>query len=192
MDAKELLKVIEAHRLWVLEDEAGARADLSRADLSRADLSRADLSGADLSGANLSGANLSIFDNLFILRLQPPDSKLLAWKFVRKNGESPIQSGNKITYVVGKTYSVKDGDSDERKDCGAGLNVATLPWCINHSDNSDDLLIEVEFYAKDILAVPFATDGKFRVSRLKVIRSICKAEGEAVMREYLKPYGKKG
>jgi hypothetical protein len=52
-------------------------------------------------------------------------------------------------------------------------------------------LIEVEFYAKDIIAVPFATDGKFRVSELTVIRSISKVEGEAMMREYLKPYGKK-
>jgi hypothetical protein len=193
MDAKELLKIIEAHRLWTFGDAAGKRADLTGADLTRANLTDANLTFADLTFANLTHADLTIFPDLFILKLQPANSKLRAWKFVRKNGESPIQPDNKITYVVGETFSVKDGATDDRIYCGPGLNVATLPWCLANLktfDRGDDILIEVEFYAKDILAVPFATDGKFRVSKLKVIRSISKKEGEAMMREYLKPYGK--
>lgn len=53
-----LKEILEKHRLWLLGDINGVRADLSRADLSRADLSGAILRGANLSGANLSGANL--------------------------------------------------------------------------------------------------------------------------------------
>ena len=78
----ELNEILKKHRMWLLGDLMGSRADLSRADLSRADLSgadlsganlfdaclsranlsRADLSGADLSGADLSGADLSRAD----------------------------------------------------------------------------------------------------------------------------------
>ena len=54
---EELKQVLEDHRLW-LQNQGGARADLSVADLREADLSEADLSGADLSGADLHGANL--------------------------------------------------------------------------------------------------------------------------------------
>ena len=41
MDALELKRVIERHRLWLNENGKGSRADLSRADLCGADLSRA-------------------------------------------------------------------------------------------------------------------------------------------------------
>ena len=229
MDEKELLKVLEAHRLWVLGDAAGKRADLyganlygadltganlyganlygadltgadlygadltlanltganlTGADLTRADLTGANLSGADLTRADLYGANLTIFQDLYLLKLQPPDAKLRAWKFVRKNGESPIQQGGKITYRVGESYSIA-GDLDDHIQCAAGLNVATLPWCLKNSDLSDDVLIEVEFLAKDILAIPFGTDGKFRVSALAVIRSMTKEDAEKMMRSYL-------
>ena len=72
MDKEQLKEVLEKHKLWILEDEGGERADLSGADLSDANLSGADLSGAnlrdadlrwaDLSGANLSFANLGAAD----------------------------------------------------------------------------------------------------------------------------------
>ena len=55
MDAANLERVLEQHRLWLL-GEGGGRANLRYANLSGADLSGADLSGANLSGANLSGA----------------------------------------------------------------------------------------------------------------------------------------
>ena len=81
---KELEVFLRKHKLWLVGDREGERADLSganlrranlmeadlrranlmeadlrRANLSGADLRRANLSGADLSGANLSGADLS-------------------------------------------------------------------------------------------------------------------------------------
>ena len=58
MTLEEVKLIIAEHQKW-LNDEGGARADLSGADLSRADLSGADLYGANLYGANLSGADLS-------------------------------------------------------------------------------------------------------------------------------------
>ena len=58
MNAMELRKVLEQHRLW-RNGEGGKRANLSCTGLSYADLSHADLSGANLSGADLSHADLS-------------------------------------------------------------------------------------------------------------------------------------
>ena len=77
MEASELNKILEQHKLWIdgkggkcanLKDANLRRAslycaDLTRADLTRANLTRANLTGAnlkdaDLRGANLTGANL--------------------------------------------------------------------------------------------------------------------------------------
>ena len=54
-----LREVLRKHSLWLQDDTAGERADLSSADLSGANLRGADLSGANLRGANLCSANLS-------------------------------------------------------------------------------------------------------------------------------------
>ncbi len=59
MKQKDLGKVLELHKKWLLNEAGGKRADLSGADLRGATLNRADLSGANLHRSNLSGANLS-------------------------------------------------------------------------------------------------------------------------------------
>ena len=80
-------------------------------------------------------------------------------------------------YEIGKTYSTKDCNDDERVLCGKGLNVATLEWCLR--DNTCDLTktyIIVEFDVKDIVAIPYNSDGKFRVWKIKIIRKLSKKE----------------
>ncbi|HHK5851978.1 TPA: pentapeptide repeat-containing protein, partial [Serratia marcescens] len=54
MNATELRKILDEHKLWV----TSLRENGSRADLRGADLRDADLCGANLRGANLYGANL--------------------------------------------------------------------------------------------------------------------------------------
>ena len=63
IDEAELNKILSNHKLWLMDESNGIRADLSGVDLEYANLDGADLgdanlSGADLGGANLSGANL--------------------------------------------------------------------------------------------------------------------------------------
>ena len=48
MEARELQRVIELHRLWLVGDASGARANLAGADLSGANLAGADLTNAKL------------------------------------------------------------------------------------------------------------------------------------------------
>lgn len=63
IDEAELNKILSNHKLWLMGEPNGIRANLSGVDLEYANLSGADLgdanlSGADLGGADLGGANL--------------------------------------------------------------------------------------------------------------------------------------
>lgn len=157
------------------------RADLIRADLRGASLSGADLSGASLSGADLSGADLSraslsgtkginslLTTPLYMLRDQP--GKIRAYKLVNKNGEGPYAHNNgyvPIAYKIDGEYSVK-ANIDENRQCGAGINLGTLDWCLRAWRTGDRILI-AEFEAADIAAIPIGSDGKFRVHRCKIV-----------------------
>ena len=58
MTQTELTEIVRLHKLWLIGDSAGKKADLRSADLSSANLRSANLSSADLSSANLSSADL--------------------------------------------------------------------------------------------------------------------------------------
>ena len=168
---------------WAIKSRANlSGADLSGADLSGADLSGADLSGANLSRADLSGAYLSRADlsradlsrakgvapecstPLLLLLDQP--GKMRAYKLVNENNEGPFNGG--LNYEIGQTVSVSNANTDPTEHCAAGVNVATLDWCLREWRPGYRILI-VEFEAKDIACIPHATDGKFRLHRCDVI-----------------------
>ena len=155
-------------------------AGLRGADLRGADLRGAYLRGADLRGADLRGAkNLSKIYQSDLVILNYQKNKLRAFKFLNPNMTSPIND-KKIEYKVGKTYKEKV-DKDKLNECGEGLNVATLEWCLRES--GQDLTkkyIEVEFNPEDLI-VPYFSDGKFRVSKLKVIRVLSEEELKAAL-----------
>ena len=150
-------------------------ANLRYANLRSADLSYANLRSADLSYANLSYADLSSAENLnkfittplYILRSQV--GKIRAYKVVNEKNEGPYKGG--IIYNVGKTYSVKIYDTDENHACGAGINLATLDWCIREWRVGHRILL-VEFTAKDIVSIPIGSDGKFRVKKCKIVKRV--------------------
>ena len=58
IDEAELNKILSNHKLWLMDESNGIRADLSGVDLEYADLDGADLRDANLSGADLRSANL--------------------------------------------------------------------------------------------------------------------------------------
>ena len=153
-------------------------ANLRSANLSSADLRYANLRSADLRYANLRSANLRYATNLqkfystdlsLLLRQK---NRLIAYKYLSKDMNSPIQASGKITYKVDKEYKVKV-DSNRLLDCGKGLNIASLEWCLRQTNGNtkDYKYIEVSFDPKD-LVVSYFSDGKFRVSKLKVEREL--------------------
>ena len=58
----ELNKILSNHKLWLMDELNGIRANLSGVDLEYANLDGADLYDADLYGADLYGANLGCAD----------------------------------------------------------------------------------------------------------------------------------
>jgi len=211
MNKKDLQKILKLHYKWLNGETGGERANLVRANLYGANLEdanlvhanlvranlyganlvhanlvRANLYGANLEDANLYGANLgdaknikaaNIIPHLHILKLQK--GKLVAYKFFHQDGQSPYQNQS-YDLKKGKVYECSDGDTDELKECSAGLNVATLPWCV-WNKQPDDVICEVEFIAKDILAIPIATDGKFRVSRFVIKRVLTEKQVDKML-----------
>jgi hypothetical protein len=156
-------------------------ANLSRANLSRANLYGADLYGADLSGANLSradlyGADLSGAKNYTpekttaLAALPYLTGKVQAFKLVDSSGMSPIHT-RRLKYEVGKTLEEADCNDDPAQHCGAGLNVADLPWVLREWREGMRIFL-IEHAVKDIACVPHGTDGKYRVRKLKVLKDI--------------------
>ena len=62
-------------------------------------------------------------------------------------------------------------DADEvRSQLGAGINLATLPWCVRGWQEGYRVLI-AEFTARDIAAIP-VSDGKFRVRKCRIVGEV--------------------
>jgi len=74
--------------------------------------------------------------------------------------------------------------TDERILCGEGVNLATLGWCLRKTDCSLRKIYAVfEFDTRDIVAIPYNSDGKFRVKKAKYIRNLTREE----VREAIRP-----
>ena len=139
------------------------------ANLARANLAGADLAGADLAGANLAGAKgISPERCTPLLMLLDQPGKIRAYKLVDEKYRSPIQPRGKLTYKIGDDISVDDANTDPMHHCAAGVNVATLDWCLKNWSAGNRVLV-VEFEAKDIACIPTASDGKFRLHRCTVV-----------------------
>ena len=171
-----IIKSIVGGELYKAQAEslkgALAQAVASGANLHGADLFGADLRGADLFGANLHGTNGLIPERvtpLLMLLDQPGPSRL--YKLVDANLCSPIAPGNghdRIRYAVGAEYQVELPDRDPTVQCGAGINVATLDWCLKEHQPGWRVLI-ADFVAADIACIPTATDGKLRLRRCRIV-----------------------
>ncbi len=178
----DLPAVLDAHGKWIRGEKDGKRADLRDADLRNADLSGADLSGAKLSGAKLSGADLRDADlrdadlrnakgvtlaqssPLALLLHQP--GPIRAFKVVTSRYEG-IHIGG-VPYLIGTDVEDACASTDPFEQCAAGVNVASLDWCLREYRDDHRILI-VEFLATDIASIPIGTDGKFRLHRCRVV-----------------------
>ena len=150
MDSKEIKGVLDEHRKW-LEGVGGVKADFNDADLRGADLRDAGIGGAKIDEHPLS-----------ILKHQ--HGKVTAFKFLDSDLISPFEH---FQYEIGKSYTTDEFDSDKRVLCGKGFNVATKDWC-KRSMCDKHIFVEVSFKAKDIVAIPYASEGKFRVKAMTI------------------------
>ena len=142
--------------------EAVSEAVKADANLTRANLTRANLTGAK-------GVNAFRTTPLLLLKDQP--GKIRAYKLVDERGEGPFSRSNgfgALQYHIGSSCEVEEADTDANNQCAAGINLATLNWCMKEWKSGYRILV-AEFEAADIAAVPTATDGKFRVFRCSIV-----------------------
>ena len=152
--------------LWAGERDC-LRDELVAAVKSRANLSDANLSDANLSRAYLFGATGIVPARCTpLLMLYDQPGLIHAYKLVKADGQGPYNGG--ITYEVGGIYEVTNACTDVSVDCGAGINLATLDWCLREW-RPGYLILVAEFLAADIAAIPTATDGKFRNHRCRIV-----------------------
>ena len=78
---------------------------------------------------------------LMMLLDQP--GKIRAYKLVTKEGTGPFYPG--INYLKNKTFSVDNFDTTDMQ-CGTGISLATLDWCIREWKKGYRILI-MEFTA---------------------------------------------
>ena len=163
-DGKILFSIeIETLKLAV-EAAVKNNTNLRSADLGSADLANADLRGADLRDAK--GINKYITTPLYILLDQV--GKIRAYKLTKENDEGPFYGG--IKYTNGTTVEI-EANKDEIICCSYGISVATLDWCIKEWKPGYKIKI-VEFTKNNIACIPIGSDGKFRVSKCKVIKEV--------------------
>jgi hypothetical protein len=139
-------------------------------------LSYADLRSADLRSANLRsalGVNPHLCTPLLMLKWQPGAIRL--FKLTDQLAYSPIapRSGwPSLKYEVGKCYEPdRSANTDVDQDCGAGINVATLDWCIKEWKPGYRIFV-AEFTASDIAAIPTSSDGKIRLHHCKIVEEL--------------------
>lgn len=84
----------------------------------------------------------------------------------------PVDFKGHITYTLG-SKSVADGlSTDPREDCGKGIHMAHLGWCLDYGRNFKDLaILEVEAKISEII-LPIGRPGKVRAKEVKVVREV--------------------
>jgi hypothetical protein len=158
--------ILSKHDEWLNDSSKGERADLSGADLS----------GADLSGANLSGADLSQVKGLLnptewmAENFSSTDDGYIVYKAFgvdlttyNQSCFGKIRKGKYITEIVNPLPTVG---------CGCGINFATLGWIKGYYPNAQIRECLIEWKDLATLVVPYSTDGKARVGRLKIGRIV--------------------
>ena len=167
--AKDVENVFQA-----VTEAIGRGKSLSGADLSGATLYGANLSRADLSRANLYGAeNISKYITSPLYMLLDQVGEIRAYKLVTEECTGPWHGS--INYEIGQTYTEPGFCSDEQEQRAAGINLATLDWCLKEWRPGYRIFIasfKRKFGNEDNICVPIGSDGKFRVRSCKIISEV--------------------
>lgn len=99
------------------------------------------------------------------------------YKCVHKDKEGRYYSywDNTFTYTIGETVLPEHGlDTEPASECGSGIHVATIEWALDsyYLINKDMAILEVEVPEDAEIVVPYASTGKLRASKVKVLREV--------------------
>ena len=147
-----------------LEGANLAYADLRDIDLTHAILIGADLRDADLENAILRGANLAhailIGANISIPTI---NKQQIFYKTFNDYYKAPEK------WVITENSIIEDTtlNTDLRETCASGINIASLEWVKTNCKNQ---IWEVELLPESVVVVPYASDGKFRTNKIRLIK----------------------
>jgi hypothetical protein len=106
---------------------------------------------------------------------------VLGFKATSYSGMPPTQDvpPNFPPYNQGKVYKEKNAVTDRSRQCARGLYAGTLAhifstYGYNNRLSSNRRLFIVEFRLRDVAAIPHNSDGKYRMSRIKLVRDVTK------------------
>ena len=99
------------------------------------------------------------------------------YKCVHKNKEGRYYShwDNAFTYTIGEIVWPEYGfDTELTAECGSGIHVATIEWALDnyYLMAKDIAILEVEVPEDAEIIVPYASTGKLRVSKAKILREV--------------------
>ena len=96
---------------------------------------------------------------------------VIAFRMTRPTGRSYFFPLRRPVFVTekGAKLRVPRADTNCVIGCGAGVNVATKSWVSCRTRWNDLCAWKVKFQVRDIAAIPYYTDGKFRLFQCTVI-----------------------
>jgi len=152
-------------------------ANLSWAYLPKASLRRTDLTGADLRRSNLRDTNLPN-----AIGLTDPINYIEA-TFERTEDGIIVYKVFGLYYARPESWVLKENsvieelvNYDRRNDCSPGINVATKEWLkqvvFKKKENIEIWKCLIKWEWLPGVVVPYATDGKIRCSRLKLLEIV--------------------
>jgi hypothetical protein len=116
----------------------------------------------------------------------PQNTVFLAYKFSTSEGGSAIKTNHKpkLVHRAGAELRVPMCSVSPIRDCGSGVNVGTLDWCMNNRYTAKDqdslVLWLVAFKAGDIACLPHELGiqcSKFRLFRCDIVMKMTGVEG---------------
>lgn len=151
-------------------------ADCAFADFSDADFTDADLREADFSDACLTGAKGLVTEEEWLnANLEETRHGWIAYR--RQYGYRTAPKD--WVFEPGEWLTVPDLNQDRRHECGGGVHAATLDWIkrkfqyqLNKPSSSRTQVWKVFIPYESTIVVPYATDGKLRADRLKLLKRI--------------------
>ena len=145
------------------------KADMREADMSWANLSGANLSRADMSGANLSGATgLKKASDFLAANFEKAEQGYVVYKTFGEYWSAPESWAIEPNSIIEENV-----DTDRCRDCGCGVNVATLDWVKAHGGKRRPIwkcLIEWAWLPD--VCVPYNSDGKIRAGRVRLLEVV--------------------
>lgn len=104
---------------------------------------------------------------------RPFACEFVAYRFTEADGRSYNFAHTKptLTTVAGGRLLVMEPDYNMANDCGAGVNVGTLKWVLGNASKKH-VVWKIKFMLHDIAALPFRSEGKFRLRTCAVMHKV--------------------